>query len=257
MRQFLSIGIVSILLLTTFVSAQGETVAENQSIETHEEYDLKLGFLEKRITVKNSDKSVEVVSNTDVPRFFSPAIDYSETPGNEHEKMFMKTVEWSDELGEGEQKVYTVSFAYWRVLLLLFAAGVTGYGVRKHRHHQLLSKSKTEQGETARIDIDIYNTGKRIQDVTVEEFLPSSLDIVEIITGDPEIEETENGQKIIWDIGELGEGDERVLSYKIRSKENITAVYTLPASTIKTGDRTITDSNQLEVQLEPSDRDPT
>ena len=257
MRQFLSIALVSILLFTSFVSAQGETVADNQNVETSEEYDLKLGFLEKTITVENNGESSEVVSNTEVPRYFSPALSYSENPRTEQERLLMKKVEWADQIEQGEQKVYSISFAYWRVLLILLAASVTGYGVRKHRHHQLLSKSRKEQGETARIDIKMFNSGKTINEVTVEEFLPSSLDIEEVITGDPEIEETDNGKKITWDLGELKEGDQRVLSYKIRSKENITAVYTLPASKIKTGEKTITDSNELEVQLDPSDRDPT
>lgn len=257
MKRILVLAILTGLVLSASASALSLSQPSQIGPDIEKSYNMEVGFLERKITVTGNKNSSKINAANTVPRFLSPALDYSDQPDNENHKILTKEVEWTDRLDEGEQKTYTVIFAYWRVLMVLFIAGIAGYGVRKHRHHQLLSKSKREGDDTGRVDINIYNTGEEMVDLTVEEFIPSSLDIDKIVTGDPDVEETENGQKIIWSIKSLEKGDQRVLSYKIRSKENITAVFSVPATVMRTDDKKITESNDLEVQLDPSNRDST
>jgi hypothetical protein len=248
MRKTLAAAMV-LLTAVSFTAAQN-TSGEQVSITKNAELDI--GYLDRNIVAQNNGEPRQVTSETVLPRFFDPAISYSSEPDNVEHGIFLKTVSWTDELEQEEQKAHTVHFAYWRALAVAALLGIAGYGVRKHRHYELLRKTVEKDRETARVDINVHNTGKKLEDVEIREFLPSSLEIDEVLTGNPEIADTENGTEIIWSFENLGERDQRVLSYRIRSNEEIKAFFKIPASKISTEGHRITSSKEMEIELEPT-----
>lgn len=249
MRKILCISAIAVLIMAS---------ASAQKTGTQKKIEWNIGHLDRVITVENPGNLSSTSVSTAVPRYMSPLITYSEKPDNQRKSFLLKTVSWDAETESGEKVKYTVSFSYWPIIGAAFIFILAGYGVRKYRHRKLIRKTVRNKTENvARIDIHLDNRGRELEEVVVEDFLPSGLEINQILTGKPETEETDIGTRIKWQIDSLGKKDQRVLSYTAKSTEEVKAVFEIPGTEILTEDHNITRTPEHEIELEPSDREST
>lgn len=156
-------------------------------------------------------------------------------------------IEWTLELGPNEKAQLSVVENYWPIVYiaaLVFAVFVLYYLLRSPivvRKDAIIVA--TSEGGIAglKIVLTIKNRTNRImRDIKIVDSVPNiaivdkGLDLEGLIP--PKLVKHEKrGTLLKWDIGDMGARDERILSYKLKSRLAILGNFTLPAAITRFG----------------------
>ncbi len=125
------------------------------------------------------------------------------------------------EVGPGQTKVFSYRVDYSAFFLLIavlvIAIWLFFYRVRTLRLKKyLLEKKFIEEGEEFTVGLEVSNmTGKKIDHVTVKDFVPSVFGIKEVKGPKPTRKKVSNGVELVWKLSNLHNKEERIFSYKI------------------------------------------
>ena len=111
-------------------------------------------------------------------------------------------------------------------------------------------KKEQDGSSTVKISITLKNKGfKKIHNVKVMDRVPKIAETPhEFGTAHPKVAETPQGVQLIWEITTLSSNEEKIFTYKARSKLQIIGKSTIPSAVAKyvKGNRTLTVSSNPE-----------
>lgn len=185
------------------------------------------------------------------------------------EKAFLSTEEgeieegklyFDIEVGPGETKTVSYKVNYSLLLVVPFVIVGIGYAVyyftRKAEIEKRLIKKRTEEKFEAKIEVIFRNlTGRELTGVKIKDKLPSFINKVGAFgTLSPEVKGDGN-KKLIWNVGRVKPNEERVLSYKVKSKMGIVGKVVFPPARMSyeyKGKKGEVSSNKLSMSSRPS-----
>ncbi len=223
------------------------------------------GFIVRKTEITKSNKgNIPVLTSINIrknalTRLFTTS---SEKPTNVERKGLFVDYSWEKEIGVGESETITVKTNYTIPFILLIIIIVAGIGAKlsiakKVSLKKRVSLVKTKGGEFAlRIKLRI-KAKKRVTNLIISDRLPRMTKLYDKAGFKPtKIDEKNN--KLIWEIGNLNSGEERVFTYIIYSKINIVGNFELPlasASYILDGETQHIFSNKTSFASETSESD--
>lgn len=121
--------------------------------------------------------------------------------------------------GESRTIQYRIDYSplFLFVLVVAIVAWLFFFKVRTVRMKKfILEKKFIEEGEEFTVGVEIMNsTGKKIENATIKDFVPSVFDMKEGEGPKPTKKKTAAGTELVWKIKDLHKNEERILSYKI------------------------------------------
>ena len=164
---------------------------------------------------------------------------------------------WNLQLEPGQTKTIAIETNYrgfFALLVILIAIALVVYFVTKRDisiKKKLVSNKKEQDGSsTVKISITLKNKGfKKIHNVKVMDRVPKIAETPhEFGTAHPKVAETPQGVQLIWEITTLSSNEEKIFTYKARSKLQIIGKSTIPSAVAKyvKGNRTLTVSSNPE-----------
>ena len=225
-----------------------------------EEKSLKSGFLYDIIEISKTNNG-NSVSNEIITRKFSlmqklfttsiPAPDSIDAKGSDY------TYIWRLALKPGETKNVTIKTDY-RLFTFFLVAFITiiiiVYIVTKRDlilNKKLVSIKKEADGtSTIKMSITVKNKGfSKLMNIKVMDRIPKIVELPhEFGTAHPKVVDRSNGAQLLWEIVTLSPGEERIFSYKARSKIQIIGKSTIPSAVAKynKGNRSLTVNSNPE-----------
>ena len=153
--------------------------------------------------------------------------EFNPAPSNIEETNKGNKYEWRFRLQPGEEYKIIVTHDYRTPLIILIVIFLLVYLFYKYFYAEMsINKRalvlKSQEGGIAgvKILINIKNNGPSVRSLHLVEEIPSELDLPhEYITLKPSsIRKTNFSSIVIWEIPELIRGEERIISYKLKSK---------------------------------------
>lgn len=145
---------------------------------------------------------------------------------------------WKKVLAPGESFEVNYSVVYWPlvlgtvaviVLILVYLYGFRPVSIKK----RTLRKAKVSEGSEFTVVLEIKNGHREAEAVVVRDFVPSMFEVVGgFETKKPVVRKTSEGAKLVWRLGKLNPGEERVLSYKVRCRIGIIGSVKLPPASV-------------------------
>jgi len=142
-------------------------------------------------------------------------------------------------LQPGEEAVISYAVDYSPLYLFIIAIIVLVYlyffkmrtvRVRKY----VMQKKHIEEGEEFTIGVEIKNySGKRIDEILVEDFVPTMFKVKEGSGPKASIKKSSVGTELVWNLSGLYHGEERVLSYKIVPAFGVHGKIRMPRASVK------------------------
>jgi len=211
------------------------------SSEIEEKVEVTKSFLYKSETVTKTNKGnviLEELYDYDVGRlkrsFVSTSIEPTSTDGDGYH--------WKFSLSPGETYTINVTTSYRTLFLVLVVLGLFGtiayFWMRKGviiRKQVLKVRQNSEGTSNMKILLHIRNQGARpVKNLSLVDYLPRLIKpVVNFGTLKPDnVQKSLANIKLIWHIPELVSGEERILSYEIKTKLNIIGKFTLPSAKI-------------------------
>ncbi|MBI2579862.1 MAG: hypothetical protein HYW27_03095 [Candidatus Aenigmarchaeota archaeon] len=226
-------------ILTT-ISYNGEakekkssfTVARKAIItETSEKFPLLFGY-GKRTSVTNEGNFVK--NSHDVEADISP-FDAMFMSGDEAlSKSGGKFVWRLENVSPGEEKsvVYFVDYSplFIIVIAIIIAIWAIMFKLRSVRIRKyIIQKKFIDEGEEFTVGIDLKNgTGRKVEHITVTDFVPSVFEFRHEHGPAPKKKKTHMGTELTWNVRDLYPNEERVLSYKIKPVFGVHGELSLP-----------------------------
>lgn len=154
-------------------------------------------------------------------------------------------LEWTLELEPDEQVQLRVVENYW-ILVFLIVLGVTGFVTYQKLKSPLVIKKNaivvaTKEGGISGIKImlTVVNRSNRtVSGVKLVDSVPNIATVekkheVGVLAPEKIVKHARKGTLLKWNLGDMGGGEERVLSYKVKSRLTILGSFTLPAAVTK------------------------
>ncbi|MDY6789603.1 MAG: hypothetical protein SVV03_06625 [Candidatus Nanohaloarchaea archaeon] len=119
------------------------------------------------------------------------------------------------------------------VVLVLLVAGTLAY--RYSRRMNVSKQGKVGDGLYS-IHLKVENqTGARVERVKLKDFVPGIASLVtEYESSKPEkVQKTSEGTKMVWDIGMMEPGEERIITYKLKPKVKVEDSTRLPSAELE------------------------
>lgn len=230
-------------LLSATISSEGATAKINSLITYSEKHDIKTesdssGLLIKHISITKTNKGNVPASETitikkDIlSRLFTTHVFQ---PISSERKGFFVTYTWTKELAPGESWTvstttnYTIPFILL-LLIIIIALLINQYTKSYISLHKSVSYVKTKGGEFAlKIRVSVRSKA-HVDNVQLVDRLPGITKLYEKFGIKPDkIDSTT--RRLIWNIGTLQPGEERVFSYIVYSTLKIVGRYELPSAT--------------------------
>lgn len=121
--------------------------------------------------------------------------------------------------GESKTLTYKVDYSslFLFIIVVLIAGWVFFFKVRIIKVKKfVLEKKFIEEGEEFTIGVEVSNaTGKKIEDATVKDFVPSVFNIKEGEGPKSTKKKTAAGTELVWKVKDVHKNEVRILSYKI------------------------------------------
>lgn len=121
--------------------------------------------------------------------------------------------------GETRTIEYGVDYSplFLFIIVLIIAGWVFFFKIRTVRIRKfILEKKFIEEGEQFTVGVEIKNsTGKKLDDVTLKDFVPSVFNIKDGEGPKPARKKMAAGTELTWKLKDLHNNEERILSYKI------------------------------------------
>ena len=120
------------------------------------------------------------------------------------------------------------------MVVIGFAVWIFFYKVRIIRIKKfILEKKFIEEGEEFTVGIEIANsTGRKIENVTVKDFVPSVFNIKEGEGLKPVRKKTAAGAELTWKLKDVHKNEVRILSYKILPVFGVHGTIRLPQASV-------------------------
>jgi len=262
--------------LTAFIDISGldptsytitaETLAGSQSMDREQ-----VGFaipketpvdVERKETVTPWSKSVELVATntgnalteysvkSQVANTFWATITYSQPPLTKGD-----IYTWLVKLSPGESTTITYTEFYWPIIILIALIIVGIFYVYFFFTSIGLTKRATKHGGEFSVSLLVKNKGVAVDGVTIRDVVPEEF----ILSGSfetlkPIVRKIGSGTEMIWRLGTIKRGEERLLHYKIKPRGIVTGEHSLPSAhlTARKGANTITTiSNHANIDMGP------
>ncbi len=216
-------GVYSIVVTVT---AEGETSSKTKTftvlsqahfVKESKKEPAVFGF-KKTLTVTNIGNTEDDALITDTLSGLDGAFYSGETPSVVKGSDFawlMKDVK----PGEVRTLSYKVDYSplFLFIIVVLIAGWIFFFKVRIIRVKKfILEKKFIEEGEEFTVGVEIANsTGKKVENATVKDFVPSVFEIKEGDGPKPATKKTAAGTELVWKIRDIHKNEVRILSYKI------------------------------------------
>ncbi|MBS3050779.1 MAG: hypothetical protein J4400_01385 [Candidatus Aenigmarchaeota archaeon] len=233
-------GLYTIL---TMVSAEGETsektrtftvLSQAQFAKESKKEPLVFGY-KKSTTVTNIGNSEDDALLTETLSGLDAAFYSGEQPTT------MKGSEFAWLLkdikpGESRTMAFRVDYSplFLFIIVILIAGWVFFFKVRIIKVKKfILEKKFIEEGEEFTVGVEIANsTGKKVENATVKDFVPSVFEIKEGEGPKPARKKTAAGTELVWKIKDIHKNEERILSYKIMPVFGVHGRIRLPQASV-------------------------
>lgn len=149
---------------------------------------------------------------------------------------------WEFELSPKERYDITIVTSYrgffWSVVAILVLAFVVYYITKRDISiKKRIVSIRKEQDGTSSVKVLIVVKNKSmatLRNIKVLDRVPSTVDLpTEFGTMHPKVNKAQRGAELIWEIIALGRGEERIFTYKVRSKFKVIGSQTLPVAIAK------------------------
>ena len=193
-----------------------------------------LGF-SRTITVTNIGNFADDATVTAILSPFEAAFYSGEKPLSIINSEFTWVL---DSINPGESRTLYYRVDYTSLFLFLivigFAVWIFLYKVRIIRIKKFILERKfIEEGEEFTVGIEIANsTGRKIENVTVKDFIPSVFDIKEGEGLKPVKKKTAAGAELTWKLKDVHKNEVRILSYKILPVFGVHGTIRLPQASV-------------------------
>ncbi|HLD15746.1 MAG TPA: hypothetical protein VJB94_04190 [Candidatus Nanoarchaeia archaeon] len=214
-------------------------VASNPDIK--ESKNVASGFLRKKITITNENEGNAPIKRrieykiSGISRFFTkvdPAASYQDG-------MYV----WEFNVGAGEKQVINILIDYRTPFIVLFALAlfillayyILTRGVNIKKRVFKISHDVEEGITELKIMLHIKNkAGKPVKEIKIIDLIPDHLMLTkEFGTLKPDhMQKGSNNIRLIWNVPSLEIGEERIFSYKVKSKIDIVGSLVLPAAAV-------------------------
>ncbi|MFH1332787.1 MAG: hypothetical protein ABIH53_00945 [archaeon] len=226
-------GVLNGRLSDTFVVSENSNVAQEVSVED--------GFLSKTTTITKTNLGNAVATeHFNYPAslvtgmFVSSSVDEASSDG--------AGLHWIFDIQPGDKQVLQVTVSYVPLLIafvVIVLFGAVAYylltrGLIIRKRVFKLRKGKDTAQFTVMLHIKNRTRGA-VKDLTVFEILPklvkpsTSFGTIKPKT----VQHGERGDKLIWDIPELMQGEERIISYQVDSKITVLGSINLPVCMVR------------------------
>lgn len=210
----------------TFTVARKAIITENS-----ERFSLLLGY-GKRVKVSNegnfAKKSYDI--GQDISPFDALFISGDE-PMAKNDGKFLWRVE-NVSPGEERTVVYFVDYSplFIIVIAIIISIWAVLFKMRSVRIRKyIIQKKFINEGEEFTVGIDLKNgTGKKVEHITVTDFVPSVFEFRHEHGPKPKKKKTHMGIELSWSVKDLYPNEERVLSYKIKPVFGVHGQLSLP-----------------------------
>lgn len=224
-------------------TAEGETsqktktfTVQSQAYFTKEQKKEPLVFgYKKTITVTNIGNSEDDAIVTDTLAGLDSAFYSGETPTTAKGSDFAWLLK-NIKPGESKTLSYRVDYSplFLFIIVVIIAGWVFFFKVRIIRVKKfILEKKFIEEGEEFTVGVEVMNsTGKKVEDATVKDFVPSVFDIKEGEGPKPTRKKTAAGTELVWKIKDMHKHEQRILSYKIMPVFGVHGRIRLPQASV-------------------------
>ncbi len=213
-------------------------VRAKESFETNRSQKNRFLTSRRKVTMMNDGNTVIEDANVSgsVVWYLSPFLSYSTEPDTVASEGGQEVFTWSVErLEPGESVTYTYTLNYWSLaLVVVILLGAAVLVLRQYRTVTIV-KSGREAGDQHSIHLRVKNkTGSEIKEVTVEDFVPGIASLIEKFDSrSPEkIQGTDEGTKMVWKLGRMDPGEERIITYRVRPRVQVEGYVSLPEATV-------------------------
>jgi len=213
-------------------------VRSKESFETNRSQNNRFLTSHRMVTIMNDGNTVIEDANVSdsVAWYLSPFLSYSTEPdavvSEDGRDVFTWTVE---RLEPGESMTYAYTLNYWSLALaIVILLGAAVLVLRQYRTVTIV-KSGRESGDQHSIHLRVKNkTGSEIKAVTVEDFVPGIASLIEKFDSrSPEkIQGTDEGTKMVWKLGRMNPGEERIITYRVKPRVQVEGYVSLPEATV-------------------------
>ena len=216
-------GLYTVLVRT---SAEGETseksrtftvLSQAQFVKESRKEPLIFGY-KKTITITNIGNSEDDALLTETLSGLDAAFYSGEQPTTTKGGDFAWLLK---DVKAGESRTFSFRVDYSPLFLFIIVVLIAGwfffFKVRIIKVKKfILEKKFIEEGEEFTVGVEIANsTGKKVENATVKDFVPSVFDIKEGEGPKPTRKKTAAGTELVWKIKDIHKNEERILSYKI------------------------------------------
>ncbi len=199
------------------------------------------GFLGSSRTagIRNNGNVVaeDVNVTAEAPWYVSPFISFSVEPdviqrtdGND---VFTWTVE---RLAPGSEATFSYSTSYWSLILVLAIILVAAVFIYRQFNRVAIVKSVKRADGRYSVHLRVKNnTGRPVKEVEIDDFVPGIAKLVEEYDSrkPSKVQNTDEGTKVLWDIGLMEDGEERIITYKIKPKIQVEGHVSLPSANVQ------------------------
>ena len=146
-------------------------------------------------------------------------------------------IAWPFYLNVGEKKIIKYQISYVPLLALLLAILFLSYvGAWYFRQELILTKNVLRSEKALRVKISVKNnSSKPLQHVIVEDNIPTPLKLVKADHRPALIKSAEGAAKLFWKYDVLWPGEEKNITYDVKSALNIVGAVILPPAKGKHG----------------------
>lgn len=206
--------------------------------EARDRNESMLGMTQQAITTNNGN-TVQVNQNVtmDVAWYIHPFVSFETEPDSA--KWIGPTYKytWTVSLLEpGDSVSYELSVNYWPLLVIIAVLLAVGYLLYvRFRSVRVVKKVKEGPGKKQTIHLSVKNnTGARLEQVAVEDFVPGIASLIEKFDGTKpdSITSTDDGTKLVWHMDGMNPEEERIITYTIEPKIQVEGAVSLPAVTV-------------------------
>ena len=215
--------------------------------EFYEEKSIKKGFLTKQVRIKVVNKGNKAANYLLKYRtnWFESMFSRTSPKAYYYKEGSKRYLSWNLKLAKGESAEVFINENYWPLFLLLLLLCINLVIYYIFRIPVVVKKEasviKLKEGGISKLKvvISVKNRGsKPVSKVKLIDVIPNIAEVeksLDIGPLKPEkvVKRSSRGTILKWDLGVLDKFDERIVSYKVKSKLSILGWFTLPAAIVK------------------------
>ena len=191
------------------------------------------------LSVKNVGNSVieKEEITTSVEWYEQPFLSYEREPDTVREEEGERVLVWEVEDLERMGTANVIySRNYWSALVVLLIVVVVFFIIYKQLHSVSVVKFVNSKGSNISVNVRVRNnTGRNIDKTMVEDFVPGIATLInKFDSKSPDrVQKTDEGTRLVWEIGRMEPGEERILVYNLKPRIRVEGSINLPEASIR------------------------